>query len=62
MRVMTTATRHRCVCGRLLGISIAARFYVKHRTSEIVAGGSARVTCARCKRATTFSAFESTKR
>jgi hypothetical protein len=59
---MTTATQHRCVCGRLLGISIAATFHIKHREARVLAGGATRVTCSGCKRPTTFSRFESTRR
>ena len=59
-RISTSALRHTCTCGRLLGIQINQRLILKHRGARDIAGGGARVVCARCKRLTTFTAFEIT--
>ncbi len=59
-RIPTSALRHTCSCGQLLGISINQRFFIKHRGARSVTGG-ARVVCDRCKRATTFTQFEITR-
>jgi hypothetical protein len=57
-RILTTATKHRCVCARLLGISIANTFYARQQRTRVF-GRAAQVVCDRCKRATLFTDFDS---
>ena len=50
-----------CVCGRLLCVQAGSHFHVKHRDTRFVAHGSLRITCGRCRRATTLVATRDLK-
>jgi hypothetical protein len=51
----TIHLRHSCTCGRLLGIQIGRAVHIKHQKIHIIVDGSARITCGRCRRATTLA-------
>ncbi len=59
-RIPTSAIRHSCSCGRLLGVQIALRFIVKHRSARLIPGGT-RIVCGGCKRPSTFTDLSITR-
>ncbi len=56
MKARLEGVRHTCPCGRLLCIQLGRLLHVKHGETWWVVDGQMRVTCGRCRRATTLGA------